>query len=162
MMVCGLGLSHSIVVERKKIVSILGEWIGLLEQMNYYIGEFKMPLEEVCIQLKKQSRTVYAEFYEAIIEELQRKEELKFSRIWEKCSKDLIHRELMPKELLSLWDHVFDIYALDKEKQREEIASKIQGLIKLQKGLEEKYKQEHKLVLSLGFFASAFFCLIVL
>ena len=67
----------------------------------------------------------------------------------------------VPEEMQILWMESFEHIPTESEALYRHLSERAQRMKDYTKALQEKYKGEQRLVFTMGFFVSAFFCLIL-
>ena len=156
----GIGVSYSVISERKKRVEFLGTMEQDLKKLAYYMCEWRLPVEEaVGRMLKEGSR--FGVFYEVIHKRIREKYVDNFEKLWCEESKILLSGVTLSEEIKILWRETFSHLPMEPEAVKRQLYLKSEMLSEKRRALEEKYKGEQRLVLSMGFFVSAFLCLIL-
>ena len=156
----GIGVSYSVISERKKRIEFLSTMEQDLKKLAYYMCEWRLPVEEaVGRMIKEGSRFVF--FYEAIHKRIRERFIDDLGKLWCEESKSLLTGVNLSEEIKILWKDTFSHIPMEPEAVKRQLYLKSEMLSEKRKALEEKYKGEQRLVLSMGFFVSAFLCLIL-
>lgn len=156
----GIGVSYSILSERRKRLKLFGSMEEAIKKFSYYMCDWHMPVEEVLGQLGKE-KSHFAGFYMLMQKKLQEKQTETFGRLWQEESGKIPLLALATEEVKMLWTECFLQMPPESEALRKKLMQQAECIEKARKTLEEKYKGEQRLVISLGFFVSAFLCLIL-
>ena len=156
----GIGVSYSVILERKKRIEFLGIMEQDLKKLAYYMCEWRMPVEESLGRMKKESSR-FSMFYEAIHKRIQERYIDDFGKLWCEESKRLLTGVTLSEEIKILWKDTFFHIPMEPEAVKRQLHLRSEMFSEKRRVLEEKYKGEQRLVLSMGFFVSAFLCLIL-
>ena len=156
----GIGASYSVISERKKQVKYLETMEQGYQKLAYYMCQWRMPVEEAIGQMIKEN-VGFSDFYKQIHEQIKNRSVNDFGVLWKEESKKLLSEVRLPEELKSIWTDCFLHMPLDSEAVKQQFHLKRELLFEKRKALEAKYKGEQRLVFSMGFFVSAFLCLIL-
>lgn len=160
MLSAGIGFSYSVITERKKQVEFLCNMEHDLKRLAYYMYQWRMPVEEVIGKMiKEESR--FRIFYEAIHKKLMEKYVDDFGKLWCEEGNKLLAGVKLAEDIKTLWYDCFLHMPMEPEAMKQQLFLKSEMLSEKRRALEEKYKGEQRLVLSMGFFVSAFLCLIL-
>ena len=157
----GAGASYSVVKERTRQVSLLKQMERSLQQLVYYMHQWRMPVEEAVRHTAKGENGILYDFYSEILENLSDRHAEDFGRLWQKKSKAFWQKEKIPKETVKLWCDIFLHIPMEPEALKHRLLLQIEEMNSHRMSLQEKYKGEQKLVMTLGFFVSTFICLIL-
>ena len=156
----GSGVSYSVITERKHRIDFLREMEHDLKRLAYHMCEWRMPVEEAIDRMVREGGR-FQFFYERIHKKLKEKRVVDFGELWCKESDHLFTEMKLPKEIFILWTECFFHIPMEPETVKKQLFLKSQVLSEKRSALEEKYKGEQRLVFSMGFFVSAFLCLIL-
>ena len=156
----GIGVSYSVISERKKRIEFLAAMEQDLKKLAYYMCEWRMPVEEVVRQMIKEDSRFHT-FYEGIHKNISKKYVDDFEKLWCEESGKLLAGVKLAEETKALWSDCFLHMPMEPEAMKKQLFLKSEMLSEKRRALEEKYKGEQRLVLSMGFFVSAFLCLIL-
>lgn len=155
----GIGVSYSVLSERKKQVELLYEMEEDLKKIAYYMCEWRMPVEQVVSKMIKENGK-FLGFYESIHKKIDEKYTCGFEKLWQEESEKFLV-DIKKEDVMILWKEAFFQMPMESEGVRRHLNTKSTKISKIRKCLEEKYKGEQRLVVSMGFFVSAFLCLIL-
>lgn len=161
LLIAGVGNSFSIMKERKQRLSLLKEMEESLHKMIYYMYRFKMPVEEAFRHVAEEQKEELKEFFLEMHHMLQNKTVDNMGDLWQENSKRIEREISLPGEVRQIWENCFTHIPEEPEGLRHSLIRKAEEIKHLREDLKEKYESEQKLVLTLGVFASAFFCLIL-
>lgn len=156
----GVGVSYSVISERKKQVECLNAMYQDLKKLAYYMCDWRMPVEEAIKQMIKEGG-LFGCFYEAIHKKIKGRHVDDFGALWREESKDLLRGIKLIEETKMIWRDCFFHMPMEPEAVKRQLYLKSEALVEKKRALEAKYRQEQRLVLSMGFFVSAFLCLIL-
>ncbi len=156
----GIGVSYSVIIERKKQTEYLKTMESDLKKLAYYMCEWRMPVEEAIGKMLKEELK-FSSFYKAIHKRLIERNVNDFGKLWQEESKILLADIMLGEDIKTLWQDCFFHMPMEPEAVKRQLILKSEMLFEKRKSLEEKYKGEQRVVLSMGFFASAFLCLIL-
>ena len=156
----GIGVSYSVISERKKRIEFLGTMERDLKKLAYYMCEWRLPVEEAVGRMIKED-SQFGVFYEAIHKKIRERFIDDFGKLWCEESKSLLTGVTLSEEIKILWRDTFSQIPMEPEAVKRQLYLKSEMLSEKRNALEEKYKGEQRLVLSMGFFVSAFLCLIL-
>ena len=156
----GIGVSYSVISERKKRIECLGTMEQDLKKLAYYMCEWRLPVEEAVGRMIKED-SQFGVFYEAIHKRIRERYVDDFGELWCEESKGLLTGVSLSEEIKILWRDTFSQIPMEPEAVKRQLYLKSEMLSEKRRALEEKYKGEQRLVLSMGFFVSAFLCLIL-
>lgn len=157
----GVGASFSIVRERNRQVWVLKQMERSLEQLVYYMHQWRMPVEEAVRHTAKGENGILLAFYSEILKNLSDRQAEDFGELWQEKGKLLGRQEKIPKEVMKLWCDSFLHIPMEPEALKHRLSLQIEEMNAYRIVLQEKYKGEQKLVMALGFFAGTFICLIL-
>lgn len=156
----GIGVSYSVITERKKQVEFLYNMEQDLKRLAYYMYQWRMPVEEVIGQIIKEKSRFHT-FYEAIHKNISKRYIEDFGKLWREESENLFSGVKLADDIKALWSDCFLHMPMEPEAMKQQLFLKSEMLSEKRRALEEKYKGERRMVLSMGFFVSAFLCLIL-
>lgn len=156
----GIGVSYSILSERRKRLELLEHMGEAIKKLAYYMCDWHMPVEEVLGQMGKEEGP-FAAFYIRMQKIIQEKQTEAFGKLWQEESKKMPLLATATEEVRTLWTESFLQMPMEPEALRRKLMQCAENIEKAGRTLEEKYKGEQRLVVSLGFFVSAFLCLIL-
>lgn len=160
----GVGISYSIVKERKYRIVQLEQMADTLKKLAYYMYQWKMPLKEALEHTYKEEQSWLQEFYTALIQEVKIRTKEDFGTIWLEQSKQFLEKQHaltgISKEIRDIWQESFLHIPMQPEALWHSLIQKAEKIMLYKKTLQETYKQEQRLVFTMGFFVSAFLCLI--
>ena len=156
----GVGLSYSVIAERRRQIVFLKAMEYSLKQLAYYMYQWRMPVEELIKQMIKEEQLL-KHFYMAIQQKLLEKHVENFGTIWQTESVNMLKKERIPENTKVLWQDLFLHMPLEPEGVHKKLLLKCSELTAKREEIEEKYKSEQRLVFTMGFFTSAFLCLIL-
>ena len=156
----GVGLSYSVIAERRRQLVLLKNMEHSLRQVTYYMHQWRMPVEEVIKKMIKESDMLQG-FYTAMQVKISEKHVDDFGTLWQEESEKLLCAEKIPEEIKGLWGNCFVQMPMEPEAVKQRLILKCDELNRKREELEAKYKGEQRLVLTMGFFTSAFLCLIL-
>ena len=156
----GIGVSYSVISERKKRIEFLSTMEQDLKELAYYMCEWRLPVEEAVGRMIKEGSS-FVFFYDAIHKRIRERVTDDFGKLWCEESKSLLTGVTLSEEIKILWKDTFSHIPMEPEAVKRQLYLKSEILSEKRKALEEKYKGEQRLVLSMGFFVSAFLCLIL-
>ncbi len=156
----GIGLSYSVISERKHRVKLLHVMEKDLKQFCYYMCEWRMPMEEVLRQMIKEAGLLRY-FYSNILEKIRKKQISDLGTIWYEESRNMWTEIGALAEASALWEECFFHMPADSEGMKRHLELKSEAIEAKRIEVEEKYKGEQRLVFSMGFFVGAFLCLIL-
>lgn len=172
MILAGIGMSYSIVSERQKKVQLWKEMEQSLKKLAYYMGQWRMPVREAIMQVAREERGVLHAFYINLGKILEKQQEEDFGKLWQEQSSGLwkgqIHLQLggevecACRNMRTLWTDAFVKIPIEPEALNHSLLLRAEEIEAHRREIEGKYKGERKLVFTMGFFVSAFFCLIFL
>jgi hypothetical protein len=155
----GIGVSYSVILERKKQIEILHEMEGDLKKLAYYMCEWRMPIEEAIGKMIKEKGR-FQNFYETIHKKISERFTEDFDKLWQEESEKFF-TNVKTRAARELWEEVFWQMPMESEGFNRYLNAKSTKILEIRKNLEEKYRGEQRLVFSMGFFVSAFLCLIL-
>ena len=156
----GIGVSYSVIMERKKQTEYLRTMESDLKKLAYYMCEWRMPVEEAIEKMLKEELN-FGLFYKAVHKSIMERNVNDFGKLWQKESKILLSDIKLGESIKTLWQDCFFHMPMDPEAVKRQLLLKSELFLEKRKELEEKYKGEQRVVLSMGFFASSFLCLIL-
>ena len=156
----GIGISYSIVSERRKRIETIRNMEEDLKQFSYYMCEWILPVEEVLKEMIKRNG-VFVEVYKNIYRAICEKRDTVFCDLWITESEKALRNMHVGKQIKTMWENIFLNMPMEPMALRQYLDFRNKQLSETRIGLEEKYRSEQKLVLSMGFFVSAFLCLIL-
>lgn len=156
----GIGVSYSILSERRKRLELFKSMEEDIKKLAYYMCDWHMPVEEVLGQMGKEEGP-FAAFYIRMQKIIQEKQTEAFGKLWQEESRKMPLLATATEEVRTLWAESFLQMPIEPEALRRRLMQCANNIEKAGGTLEEKYKGEQRLVVSLGFFVSAFLCLIL-
>lgn len=160
----GIGVSYSTIRERKRCLQQLAHLAYQLEMIAYYVMQWKMPLLEALQLTAKEEHGFLTSFYANMIQELQERKKQDFGNIWKDESEQLWKEQsalrLISEEVKLIWSESFIAMPMQPEAVYKRLIQRKEAIEVYRAKLQETYRQEQKLVFTMGFFVSAFFCLI--
>ncbi len=156
-----IGSSYSIMRERNMRLTLLKEMAGSLHKLTYYMYRFKMPAEEAFRHVAEEQAGCLKEFFWEMQHMLQNKSADGIADLWQSKSQILEQQVKLPEGVRQIWENCFVHIPGEPEALNRSLTAKAEELENYRKELQQKYMGEQKLVLTLGAFASAFFCLIL-
>lgn len=160
----GIGVSYSTIRERKKCIQQLEFLEYQLEKLADYMVQWHMPLQEALELLRKEKAGFLEVFYTNMIQELQERKKQDFGKIWkaesERLWKEQHALQRVSSEIKTIWTESFTAMPLQPEAVYKRLIQRKEAIETYRLQLQETYRQEQKLVFTMGFFVSAFFCLI--
>lgn len=157
----GVGLSYSVVKERNRQVEFLRQMEHSLRQLAYFMHQWRMPVEEAVRHVAKEENGILFAFYSEMLHALADRRVEDFGRLWQEKSICLLQKEKFPDEIKKLWSDSFLHIPMEPEALNRRLILRTEEINSHLADMQEKYKGEQKLVLTLGFFTSAFLCLIL-
>ncbi len=157
----GIGFSFSVVAERKKQVQLLKEMEHSLTRLAYYMYQWRMPVEEALKHTSEEEKDILQEFYQGILLALQERQTENLGQLWQEESKRLLQNTKFSEEIKRLWQDCFIHIPMEPEELHRKLSLRVEEIEARRISMQEKYKSEQRLVLTMGFFTSAFLCLIL-
>lgn len=156
----GIGVSFSILRERKGKLEMLFALEEALKKLHYYMCERHIPPEEMLRELARENG-ILSDFYKCLQEQLMEKRIEDFGSLWQRESRLLWQKAEPPGEVRALWETCFFHMPTHTDAIGQRLIRTAEEILHKGRALEEKYRSEQRLVVSLGFFLSAFFCLML-
>ena len=157
----GLGVSFSVVKERRARITLLKEMEHSLKKLAYYMYQWKMPAEEAFRHVARDEKGGLSHFFQAMHTSLEEKKAENLSVLWqEKSSLHIDKKNLLESAWVS-WQECFFHIPMEPEALNRSLILRAEEIAACRAGLEEKYMGEQKLVLTLGIFTGAFICLVL-
>lgn len=178
LLLAGIGVSYSIVAERQRKVRLLKEMGHSLNRLAYYMYQWRMPVKEAIAHVAKEEKGILCEFYKKLGDTLAERQVEDFGILWQEQSNSLwkeqsselvlgkAHRGSVTginsgyKEIWAAWSDTFINLPMEAEALKRMLLLRAEEIEARSVEIEQKYKGEQKLVFTMGFFVSAFFCLI--
>ncbi len=157
----GIGVSFSVVKERKARIKLLKEMEHSLKKLAYYMYQWKMPAEEAFRHVAKEGKGVLSGFFQAIHTSLEEKKAENLSDLWQEKSNLHIEWKNLQESAWLSWQDCFFHIPMEPEALNKSVILRAEEIAACRAGLEEKYKGEQKLVLTMGIFIGAFICLVL-
>lgn len=183
LLAAGVGVSYSVVAERRNMLRQLGEMEHSLKRLAYYMYQWRMPVKEAVVHAAKEEQGILYDFYLGIQERLAERQSEDFGIVWQEESRYLweqqegskkksskresLNRSMydwnrkLPEEIGKIWSDSFVHIPMEPEALNKRLTERAEKLADYTRELQEKYKGEQRLVFTMGFFVSAFFCLIL-
>lgn len=161
LLTAGIGFSFSVVTERKKELQFLKEMEHSLARLAYYMYQWRMPVEEAVAHTCEEEKGVLLDFYKSIIFYLKERQTEDLGQLWQEKSKELFQKIKLSEEIKKLWQECFFHIPTEPEALHKRLSLRIEEIEAHRISMQEKYKSEQRLVLTMGFFTSAFLCLIL-
>ena len=98
-------------------------------------------------------------FYLGLHETLVQQQTEDFDMLWQEESGKIWNH--IPEEIQRIWNESFVNIPMEPEALNKRLTERAERIADYVLELQEKYKGEQKLVFTMGFFVSAFFCLIL-
>ena len=159
LLTAGVGASYSIVAERKEKLNQLTDMEHSLRRLAYYMYQWRLPIKEVISFAAKEEKELLQTFYVELKEVLEQQKTEDFSVLWREVGERWFKN--VPEEMQILWMESFEHIPTESEALYRHLSERAQRMKDYTKALQEKYKGEQRLVFTMGFFVSAFFCLIL-
>ena len=159
LLVAGMGMSYCIVSERNKKIHRLTAMEQSLKRLAYYMFQWHLPVKEAIAFTLKEEKEILQVFYTKLQEVLEQQSAEDFSDLWKEQGEKLF--ENVPQEMRILWMESFENIPSESEALYSRLLERAQKIREYTQELHQKYKGEQKLVFAMGFFVSAFFCLIL-
>ncbi len=154
MIFSGLGLSYSILKERGTNITQLKEMEHSLKQLAYYIHQWKMPLEEAFLHVAGEPSNGLAAFFLQMQEVAKEKTVHNLGEVWrEKCGLLGLNNKL--------WTECFFKLPMESEALYRRLTERAAEIRAHREALEHKYKEEQRLIMTMGIFTGCFLCLIL-
>lgn len=157
----GAGVSFSIIKERTCRITLLKEMEQSLKKLAYYMYQWKMPAEEAFRHVAVEEQGGLFCFYQAMYTSLTEKKAENLSALWQEKSSLYIDRRDLQEKVWLYWQECFSHIPMEPEALNKRLFLRAEEIAACRAGLEEKYKGEQKLVLTLGLFTGAFICLVL-
>lgn len=167
----GMGVSYHIVAERKKEIKFFIEMEESLARLAYYMYQWRMPVKEILFHMEQEEKGTLKSFYRNLEKAMEGRQAEDFGELWKEQSnslwqdrygvKDRFERET-ESEIHDVWSEAFRHMPMESEELNRGLHLRMNQIRVHREAVEEKYKGEQKLVFTMGFFVSAFFCLIFL
>ena len=148
LLAAGTGVSYSVVAERRNRLSQLGEMEHSLKRLAYYMYQWRLPIKDAIAYAAKEEKDVLQKFYLGLHETLVQQQTEDFDMLWQ-------------EESGKIWNESFVNIPMEPEALNKRLTERAERIADYVLELQEKYKGEQKLVFTMGFFVSAFFCLIL-
>lgn len=171
LLTAGIGVSYHVVVERRQKIKFLKEMEQSIGKMAYYMYQWHMPMKEVLFQMAREEKGILKTYYGKLRSALEEHKTEDFGRLWkeqsyslwqEKCGERNCFGRSFGQEIRDVWAEAFFNMPMEPKAINRELQLRMDQIKIHREALEEKYKGEQKLVFTMGFFVSAFFCLIFL
>ena len=159
LLAAGTGVSYSIVTERKNMLQRLKEMEHSMRRLAYYMYQWRMPVKEAVEHAAKEEQGVLREFYMNVQRALAEKQTEDFGVLWQENSRQLGRQ--LPEKIKKIWSGCFIHFSMEPEGLKKQLEERAEKIADYTRELQEKYKGEQRLVFTMGFFASAFLCLIL-
>lgn len=160
----GIGVSYSMIKERNMCIRQLTHLEDQLEMIAYYVMQWRMPLQEALQLAAKEEDGFLTQFYTNVIQALQERQKQDFGQIWKEESEKIWQEQealrQVSKEIKYIWTETFVAMPLQPEAVCKRLIQRKDAIEAYRVKLQETYRKEQKLVFTMGFFVSAFFCLI--
>lgn len=164
LLVAGVGVSYSVVAERRNTLHQLGEMEHSLKRLAYYMYQWRMPVKDAVAHVAKEEQEFLHGFYLGIQEKLVKRQTEDFGILWQEESCRMWKRMCPGKrreEIRKIWSDCFVHIPMEPEALNKRLTERAEKIADYTMELQEKYKGEQRLVFTMGFFVSAFFCLIL-
>lgn len=159
LLAAGTGVSYSVVAERRNRLSQLGEMEHSLKRLAYYMYQWRLPIKDAIAYAAKEEKDVLQKFYLGLHETLVQQQTEDFDMLWQEESGKIWNH--IPEEIQRIWNESFVNIPMEPEALNKRLTERAERIADYVLELQEKYKGEQKLVFTMGFFVSAFFCLIL-
>ncbi len=156
----GIGTAYSIVSERSRQIILLKTMEYTMGQLAYYMYQWHLPVEETLKKIIEEENQVTS-FIKIIYQKICDKESAALGEVWQEKSRSWLKNEKLPEDMKVLWTGLFLHMPMEPKGVYDKLLLKQEELTGKRKELELKYKNERRLVLAMGFFASTFLCLIL-
>lgn len=161
LLAAGVGVSYSVVAERRNMLRQLGEMGHSLKRLAYYMYQWRMPVKDAVAHAAKEEQEFLHSFYLGIQEKLIKRQTEDFGILWQEESCEIFKSCHLPEEIRKIWSDSFVHIPMESEALNKRLTERAEKIADYAVELQEKYKGEQRLVFTLGFFVSAFFCLIL-
>ena len=160
LLIAGAGVSYSIVAERRKEIRHLKKMEHSLKRLAYYMYHWRMPIREAVEQTAKEEEGVLYSFYEGVKRGLEERKIQDFGTLWKEES-SLLWQQKLPDCIKKIWSNGFVHIPMEPEALHRRLTQKADEIAEYTEKLQEKYKGEQRMVFTMGFFVSAFLCLML-
>lgn len=160
-MTAGVGISYAIYEERQHRLKLLCEMEKSLEKLAYFMYDWRMSTEEAFVKILKEPFPNLMSLFLEILEEIRKREVINLGVLWKQKSSTYFETTTLEKDIKETWCDLFLNIPMEPEDLKRSILGKRDHIKSYLGFLQDKYKEEQKLVWTLGLCASAFLCLII-
>lgn len=119
-----------------------------------------MTLEEAVDYVMRDETQMLYGFWSEIGDMISHRDQIDFSKAWQELSMQYLKGKV-PPQVLELWCKTMDIIPMDVGELAYGLQRQANAIMEYRLEMQEKYREEQKLVLSMGIFTGAFLSLIL-